>query len=251
MQFFNLQKNKEEKSSSKNLKTRGVFKFFGREFPKEGNSGFTLVELLVTIVIFVVITGVVLLNSNRFDSSVLLNNFAYDVALTIKQAQSYGVNVRENINTGFNTSVSGAYGIHFNRLVDSTKFVLFNDTIGGPLSPNTPDQTYEGSFSSCPINDPNSECIQKFSMTKGTNVLRMCAGSNKTECDDGLHEATSLSILFYRPSLEAKIYMNGQSATDLSGQSNSKAYAKITLAAGDGRTVDVVVTSVGQIYVKK
>ena len=59
---------------------------------KENNlkKGFTLVELLVTIVIFVIITGVVLVNSNKFDSSVLLHNFTYDVALTIKQAQTYG-----------------------------------------------------------------------------------------------------------------------------------------------------------------
>ena len=62
-------------------------------------AGFTLVELLVTISIFVILTGVVLFNSNSFDSTVLLNNFGYDIALTIKQAQSFGVNVRED-NTG-------------------------------------------------------------------------------------------------------------------------------------------------------
>ncbi len=223
-------------------------KFFKTQQNKKPlNRAFTLIELLVTIVIFVIITGVVLLNSNRFDSSVLLNNFAYDVALTIKQAQSYGVNVRENINTGFNTAGSNTgYGIYFNRTVDATKFVLFNDTIGGPLSPTTPDQTYEGSFSSCPLNDPSSECVQKFSMTKGTRVLKMCATNNispTNDCDS--NQVDQLSILFYRPSLEAKIYINGESTP------NNKAYAKITLAAADGRTVDIVVTSVGQIYVKK
>ena len=44
------------------------------------NKGFTLVELLVTIVIFVIITGVVLINSNKFDNTILLDNLGYDVA---------------------------------------------------------------------------------------------------------------------------------------------------------------------------
>ena len=63
-----------------------MFKLLKKQKINNHKSGFTLVELLVTITIFVILTGVVLVNSNSFDNSVLLNNFAYDVALTIKEA---------------------------------------------------------------------------------------------------------------------------------------------------------------------
>lgn len=218
--------------------------------------GFTLIELLVTIVIFVIITGVVVVNSNKFDGSVLLNNFAYDVALTIKQAQSYGVNVKENTSGTFDT----AYGIYFDTNLpapygdgngDRTKFVLFNDT-GGQDSysfsgtASNPDQKFNGSLGDCATED--LECVQKFSMTKGTYVKTLCAGANELDCND--HEVSQLSILFKRPSLEAKIYINGQNAVTIPTP-NNKAYAKITLSASDGSTANIVVTEVGQIYVKK
>lgn len=213
---------------------------------KSLNNGFTLVELLVTIVIFVVITGVVLMNSNSFNNTVLLRNFAYDVALTIKQAQSYGVNVRESNSGLFNT----AYGIYFDTGTggDRTKFVLFNDTGSRDTydfnTASTPDQVYNGSLTSCPTDDP--ECIQRFSMTRGTYVKSMCAGTDINNCDI----VDQLSILFRRPSLEAKIYINNESAVTVPTP-NNKAYAKITLGATDGSEMEVVVTSIGQIYVKK
>src|SRR3989338_6906440 len=62
------------------------------------NRGFTLVELLVTLSLFVVLTTIVLFSQQKFNGSILLTNLAYDVALTIRQAQTFGVNVRENVN---------------------------------------------------------------------------------------------------------------------------------------------------------
>jgi prepilin-type N-terminal cleavage/methylation domain-containing protein len=204
-------------------------------------SGFTLIELLVTISMFVIITGVVLVNSNKFDSSILLHNFAYDVALTIKQAQLYGVNVTENSSGTFNSN-GEAYGVYFNTDTakdsggSTTNFVLFNDT-GGDGS--VPDKKYNGSFTSCLVGDP--ECMQKYSMTKGTYIKSICAGTDDNNCDD----IDQLSILFNRPSPNANIYINNGNAT-----SELKSYAKIVLSALDGATSTVVVTSVGQIYVK-
>jgi len=201
---------------------------------KENNlkKGFTLVELLVTIVIFVIITGVVLVNSNKFDNTILLNNFGYDVALTIKLAQSYGVNVRESSSATFNYP----YGVYFNLDTTTnsggslTNFVLFNDF----------DQSSSTkSVTSCDI---SSECIQKYSMQKGTYIKSLCAGTDEIDCNN--HSNTQqLSILFQRPKLEALIYADG--TADL------KSYAKIILSSADGAVSTVIVTSAGQIYVKK
>lgn len=208
---------------------------------KNKNRGFTLVELLVTITVFVIVTGVVLVNSNKFDSSILLHDFAYDVALTVKEAQSYGVNVKENISGTFNT----AYGVYFDTTQSITNFVLFNDTgnatayTGNPTG--GPDNIYNGSLTSCPTNDP--ECVQKYSMTRGTYIQSICAGASDLSCN----QADQLSILFKRPNLDALIYYKVGS-NPLSGL---QPYAKIVLSASNGATSTVIVTSIGQIYVKR
>jgi prepilin-type N-terminal cleavage/methylation domain-containing protein len=237
--------NIKEKLNNKNFLT-GMKLFFKNKTNKKSlNKGFTLVELLVTITIFVIITGVVLVNSNKFDSTELLNNFTYDVALTIKQAQSYGVNARENNLGSFNTNLSG-YGVYFN--VDpatgaggsNTNFVLFND-ISDNLGTGNPDKIYNGSITSCPTD--SLECVQKYSIKKGLYIKNICAGASESTCDSSI---TKLSILFYRPNLAAFIYtVNGTFV------SVPQSYAKITLASLDGATSSVVITAVGQIYVKR
>ena len=196
---------------------------------QKSNKGFTLVELLVTISMFVIVTGVVLVNSNKFSSTILLNNFAYDVALTIKQAQSYGVNVRECISGSFNSP----FGVYFDITTPAgkTNFVLFNDFDNSSTT---------ALVTSC---STASECIQKYSMTRGTYIKSMCAGENEANCQI----ADQLSILFRRPDPSAQIYYKfGTNPLSL-----PQSYAKIVLSAPDNATSTVIITSVGQIYVKK
>lgn len=224
-------------TNNKKLNKNGGLSLMRRETTGKGESsifraGFTLVELLVTITMFVIITGVVLINSNTFDNTVLLHNFVYDVALTIKQAQIYGVNTLESGSGLFNTQLQG-YGVYFDRSIPNgnTHFVLFNDTNSDKKYPDV---------TTC-LTD--SECIQKYSMTKGTFIQSICVvGNSGGNCN----EVNQLSILFIRPNPEALIFVNnGQSI-----QSPSPQYAKIILSSAGGATSSVVVTSVGQIYVK-
>ena len=197
--------------------------------------GFTLIELLITITMFVMITGIVLFNSNSFDSSVLLHNFAYDVALTIKQAQSYGVNVKENSIGIFDYD----YGVYFDTVTADyrTHFILFNDV---PPVNGVADKYYtnSASVSSCPTDNP--ECIQKYTIKNGSFIKSVCAGDDADHCT----QVNQLSILFHRPNLGAEIYTNNQSI-------NPQLYANIILSAKNGATTTIVVTKVGQIYIKK
>jgi prepilin-type N-terminal cleavage/methylation domain-containing protein len=202
--------------------------------------GFTLIELLVTIVIFVILTGVVLVNQNGFNSAELLNNFAYDMVLTIKQAQSYGVNVQENVQGLFNAP----YGVYFNTNTSNqgsrTSFVLFDDLTGI----NGPDFRYtnDKGVTTCPTNNP--ECVQKYTIKNGLYIKDICVGSDENSCNRPENE---LSILFKRPNLEALIYSD---FTGTSGMIRYQ-YAKITLASQGGATTSVVVTDPGQIYIKR
>jgi len=93
--------------------------------------GFTLIELMVTISIFTVITTVIIYENSKFNSSVLLTNLAYKIALTIRQAQVYGVSSKK-VTVGGVTGGSAyqrGYGVHFNvnDPANKKKFVFFAD----------------------------------------------------------------------------------------------------------------------------
>src|SRR5262249_48785596 len=85
-------------------------------------AGFTLIELLVVCAIIVVITSLVLIDNNKFGGDVKLENFAYDVALSIRQTQVYGIAVERFGNNNFSTG----YGMRFS-LASPTTYILFAD----------------------------------------------------------------------------------------------------------------------------
>lgn len=72
-------------------------------------SGFTMVELIVTIGIFMVLTSVVLSNYRNYDTNALFANASEDVVLALRQAQVYGVGVKRTSGSDFGK----AYGVYF------------------------------------------------------------------------------------------------------------------------------------------
>ena len=210
--------------------------FLKKRIAQKKNGGFTLIELLVTIVIFVILTGVVLFNQNGFNNTVLINNLAYDIALTIRQAQNYGVDVNESQVNTFNAP----YGVVFNT-GNNKNFILFADTgTSGGVDTNgnpVPDYKYTGS-GSCLASDPSDpECIQKYNISSGSYIKSICTKKNGSACT----LTNSLTILFQRPNPDALIYSDTGSAD----------FADITVASASGVIKDIIITGVGQIYVQK
>lgn len=200
-------------------------------------SGFTLIELLVAIVIFVITTGIVIFSQNKFDNGILLDNLAYDIAITVRQAQSFGVNVKESSGGSSNVAFP-PYGVFFDLNQSNKNFILFSDPV---IDPNTgeADLKYTGD-PSCPAND--SECIQKYSIKRGSYIKSLCSVDTSGNCV----QTDQLTILFKRPNPDALIYNN----QDERIVNNAKLQAKITVSSADGlATKDIVVTNVGQIYV--
>ena len=67
---------------------------------------------MVTISIFVIMTALILARYTGFNSGTLLTNVAYDTALTMKVAQTYGLAVRKVDNlTDITKAYFYAYGI--------------------------------------------------------------------------------------------------------------------------------------------
>ena len=53
------------------------------------NSGITIIELLVVISIFIIISGITIFNYSKFKSTATLQNLADDIALSVRRVQGY------------------------------------------------------------------------------------------------------------------------------------------------------------------
>jgi len=190
---------------------------FTFQTPKD-QKGFTLVELLVSIGIFSVITSIAVFNNAQFNSSVLLTNLAYEVALSIRQSQVYGVTVKKDTTNNFNS----AYGIHFN-LAAPTSYILFQDT--------TP---VDHVFNSGDVS------IETFNIQKGNGITQFCVTDGGAPvCHKG--DNATLDISFVRPNPDALIYVGGV------GPRHSK--AEVCVVSPQNIKRKVVIESTGQISV--
>ena len=204
-----------------------------KNLTKINSAGFTLIELLVTLSIFAITTGIVMTSQGKFDNSILLTNTAYDIAITLRQAQTFGVNVKEGASATFNP-----YGVVFQTDFDNKRFDLFEDLTGGTR------YKYDGAFI-CTTSD--AECVNSYKIKRGHYIKYVCAGANDTECESNKTQTQTLNISFVRPNPEAIILAN----SDTYSVGNLKSFAKIVISSSDGSaTRSIVVTKVGQIYVK-
>ncbi len=185
--------------------------------------GFTLIEMITVLGIFMVMTSIVLFNYNRFTNDTILTNMAYEVALSVREAQIYGVSVRKpsgDTSAEFNSP----YGIHFIDVADGTpSYFLFADTNDNGVYDGGPTCTPGG-----------GECVIPYATQKDIRIVSVLtkAGGGCTEGD--------LSIVFRRPNPEP--VMN-----DLI----DREYAEIALKGPRSDSVRyVIVSNNGQIYVR-
>jgi len=207
--------------------------------------GFTLIELLVVSLIVILITGTILFRQQGFNSSTLLRSLAYSVALSVRQAQVYGVSVRES---GVNTSAFGqGYGVVFSTtgcgLQGSSRYQLFADLDGN------------GVFAG----HGTTEALPCYTVGNGRGtdykVWNFCAhainGSDTCMLPSPPTAVTALNIYFRRPNPDACFAING-GATCAAGAVPVYDYAYIELRAQGSADYRIVkVSSTGQIAVCK
>ncbi len=178
--------------------------------------GFTIVEMLVTVAIFAMISGVLLARNSKFDDESLLQAAAYDVALSVRHAQSYGINVR-----GQAGSFDNAYGIAFDEA--TTSYAFFIDTDG--------DDAFD-----------ENELIERYQLGRGYSIGRICLfASIDPSCDDMTDE---VAIVFRRPNPEAII-------TESGGSAGAVVAVGIELVSPRGGQRFIIVRQTGQVGVER
>lgn len=196
------------------------------------HGGFTIAELIIVIAIFTIITTVALLDQNRLNSGVLITNLAYETALSIREAQVYGVGVR---NFGGAEVFSGQFGTYFN-ITSPTQIILFND--------KNENNVYDADLG-------EAQYQYEFTEQRGNKIKALCLGSlGGSACNaDSTASVTSLRILFKRPNLEAKFYAikksDGSDTTSI-----GPAYIVVDNIDGNNCRV-VVVEPTGQIRIER
>ena len=181
--------------------------------------GFSLIELLVVTGIFIVITGVVLSNNAQFNNSVLLGNAAYDIALSVRQAQVYGLSTQSH-----QGQFQVGYGIHF---ASPTQYLLFADL------DSENNKRYDAGV---------DQVVSQFTLGRGHTIKRFCGVTNSAvdECSDSVVPIPHLDIGFLRPNPDATI--TSDSPSDYS-------IARIVIQSVGGETRTVSIQSTGQISV--
>lgn len=207
------------------------------------NKGFTLVELLVSIAIFAMITTLVLTKYQSFNGGIVLTNLAYELALTIRQAQTYGINVKGS-SAGFNVS----YGVHFDASTPGS-FILFADARSS-FDPDSLTSSGDGKYPTA-----GDALVDTFNLRRGIVISKFCIGqslanianadgSNKENCTTS--GGTLLDITFSRPDPAAVINYTGAA-----GPVNGNGYARIQVrATGNGAIKDIIVQKTGQISIQ-
>ncbi|TSC61793.1 MAG: hypothetical protein G01um101448_651 [Parcubacteria group bacterium Gr01-1014_48] len=178
--------------------------------------GFSLIELLVVMSIMLTLSTLILIRHNEFKIQLLLRSLSYEIALAIRQAQVYGLGLREL--KGITDPFQIGYGVHF-ETASPTTFLLFADV----------DRNHQFVLAD------GDTVVQTYKLSHGSIISQLCQGNGiNVGCGK-----TTLDIVYERPEPEA--FINGD-------QSLSTATIQIKSLKGDVRYIAAWIT--GQILVQ-
>lgn len=182
--------------------------------------GFTLIELIVVVGILVVISGIILTNYSKFGGQILLRNLAYDIALSIREAQVYGISARSFLNAQF----ASGHGVYFDISTTDNTFYLYTDVNNDNFMTSIGD-----------------EMTETVTIGRGYTIDRICIPSGGSE----VCNVTELDMLFKRPEPDAIIRAaSGAGFTQYNR-------ARIVIVSPQNKKLSVLVETTGQISVQR
>lgn len=198
---------------------------------------------MVVLTIIVVITVVVLASQSSFNKTLILANTAYDIALALRSAETYGLGSRAS-----GTTLNAGYGLHFQSGTPAS-FTLFADTYPLPSTSSVCHPIADASApnaqsGNCSYESGQGEKVTAYALGNGITVSDFCAYiSGSWSCaysrGGGL---SSLDIVFARPNPNPFISVNGSYSASFPATS-----ACLTVTSQQGGAHYVSVSASGQI----
>lgn len=191
---------------------------------KKKQSGFTMIEILVVMGIFVVITGVTISNFPDLNNRLSLDLLAHDIALEIRKTQTYSL--------GFSSRPGlqdlQRYGVHLEKDIDGkiASFKIFADT--------NPDERFS----------PDDQVIDTITIQSRSRINKLF----KNDCTQAAcEEVSELDILFKRPNPDAEMKCDGASC-DCGG--SLCGMVGLVVISPKNETKKILVKQTGQISVE-
>ncbi|KKQ76894.1 MAG: hypothetical protein A3F20_04295 [Candidatus Zambryskibacteria bacterium RIFCSPHIGHO2_12_FULL_39_21] len=191
------------------------------------NKGFTLTELLVVIGIATVLMTAIIFKQNGWNDQLSVNTQAYEMVLSIRQAQIYSLGVRE-YTAGTGDKFNLGYGIYLDE-DNLNQYVFFADKDG--------DQKYD-----------IGEAVETKTFTRGVTINRFC-GLNpglQERCSPDAGNVYTLHLSFLRPEPKANIVLLNNGG-NMSASINPPAI--IYLRSVGGKESRILVELSGQISI--
>ena len=170
--------------------------------------GFTLIELMVVMAIIVTLTGIVLSSQSTFNRTLILANTAYDIALTLRSTQTYGIGSR-----AAGTTANAGYGLEFKKATPNA-FVLFADSYPSAAAPTSchpvaDPTTPDARPGDCVYESAQGELVSNYALGNGITVSDFCAYALGSWSCASSGALTSLDIVYARPNPDPYMSVNG------------------------------------------
>ncbi|MGB0925542.1 MAG: pilus assembly FimT family protein, partial [Minisyncoccia bacterium] len=217
---------------------------------QQKNKGFTMVEFVVVLSIFAIMSGVSTFDYNSYRTTIERTNLAQDIALTIRQAQVYGISASEgtigsenfDAETELDNSGSSISDIVRDTSIRGVSFDIQNNDIT---------LFADAQYSSHPyyfvdnVSNPDRVIDQRNPRYRDVGFEYAClcdAASCEREIDG------TVDIAFERPYPDAVIYHRN------SAGANARRYSDVSLVVSSSSNTDnneyIKINSIGNITVQ-
>jgi prepilin-type N-terminal cleavage/methylation domain-containing protein len=180
--------------------------------------GFTIAEVLIVLAIIGFLTASVVAQYRDFDSATVLRNLAYEVALSVREAQVMTIST-SNLGGGgvFQTTGQNSYGVAFNA--NAQTYTIFNDLDN--------DNLY----------DAPGELVKLITISQGASITTI----SEQRSNGTVAAVTSASITFDRPHLDTSFRTSSGVATvvDLTINTTSKRGGSRTITVSKSGRISV------------